>query len=175
MLDWAPGPDAVVVAVGALVGGVLGLVLANLALAAVFGPLWRPWWWYVGWTGLWLGGFVVLTMALARRNPPWLRLDPAGIEFAATRADPIFIPWTAVSAVAVTGRGPWTVLNVSVADVAAVVHRRRDGRPAAPPGYPQQSRFRIALGDLRDGPSVVSAVLQRRTGNAPERPPASSL
>ena len=98
----------------------------------------------------------------ARKDPGWVRASTAGLEFAATRRVPVFLPWPAVQAVRLRFAGPFTELVItptsldaaSVASVPALAPRvrRRSGAPA----------FIVDVGMMTPGPSVLFAELNRR-------------
>ncbi|GAA4245424.1 hypothetical protein GCM10022255_012740 [Dactylosporangium darangshiense] len=97
-----------------------------------------------------------------RRRPAWVRVSAAGVELAATRRQPVLLPWSAVRAVRLRYRGPFTELLVTpsgldadaVAPIWAWAPRlhRRSGAPA----------FVVDVGMLTPGPSVLLAELDRR-------------
>ncbi len=98
----------------------------------------------------------------AGRNLGWIRTSAAGLEFAATRRQPVFLPWSAVQSVGLRFTGPLTELliiptslnAVTVAAVAAEAPRirRRSGAPA----------FIVDIGLMTPGPSALLAELDRR-------------
>lgn len=98
----------------------------------------------------------------AGRNLGWIRASAAGLEFAATRRKPVFLPWSAVQSVRLRFTGPWTELlvtptSLNVAAVAAVPAwaprvRRRSGDDA----------FIVDVGLMTPGPSALLAELNRR-------------
>ncbi|MEU4689824.1 hypothetical protein [Actinoplanes sp. NPDC023714] len=98
----------------------------------------------------------------ASRNLGWIRTSAAGLEFAATRRQPVFLPWSAVQSVGLRFTGPLTELlviptSLNAATVAAVSAwaprvRRRSGAPA----------FIVDVGLMTPGPSALLAELNRR-------------
>ncbi|GIE35419.1 hypothetical protein Ait01nite_084640 [Actinoplanes italicus] len=98
----------------------------------------------------------------AGRNLGWIRTSAAGLEFAATRRHPVFLPWSAVQSVGLRFTGPLTELlvtptSLNAATVAAVSAwtprvRRRSGAPA----------FIVDVGLMTPGPSALLAELNRR-------------
>ncbi|GAA4610075.1 hypothetical protein BJY16_007658 [Actinoplanes octamycinicus] len=102
------------------------------------------------------------TVLGAGRNLGWIRASAVGLEFAATRREPVFLPWSAVQSVALRFTGPLTELlvtptNLNAATVAAVSAwsprvRRRSGAAA----------FIVDVGLMRPGPSALLAELNRR-------------
>jgi hypothetical protein len=98
----------------------------------------------------------------AGRNLGWIRASAAGLEFAATRHTPVFLPWSAVQSVRLRFTGPLTELlvtptSLNAATVAAVPARaprvrRRSGAAA----------FIVDVGLMTPGPSALLAELNRR-------------
>ncbi|HTJ34856.1 MAG TPA: hypothetical protein VL738_16645 [Dactylosporangium sp.] len=101
-------------------------------------------------------------MLLWRGRLAWVRVSAAGLELAATRRQPVLLPWSAVQTVRLRYRGPFTELLVTPTslDAAAVAPiwawaprlHRRSGAPA----------FVVDVGMLTPGPSVLLAELDRR-------------
>jgi hypothetical protein len=102
------------------------------------------------------------TVLSAGRNLGWVRASAAGLEFAASRRQPVFLPWSAVQSVGLRFTGPLTELlvtptSLNAATVAAVPAwsprvRRRSGAPA----------FIVDVGLMTPGPSALLAELNRR-------------
>ncbi|WP_432842031.1 hypothetical protein [Dactylosporangium sp. CA-092794] len=103
-----------------------------------------------------------VVLLIWRRRLAWVRVSVAGLEFAATRRQPVFLPWPAVQTVRLRYRGPFTELLVTPTslDAAAVapiwawaprLHRRSDA-PA----------FVVDVGMMTPGPSVLLDELDRR-------------
>ena len=72
------------------------------------------------------------TVLAAGRNLGWIRISAVGLEFAATRRQPVFLPWSAVQSVGLRFTGPLTELliiptSLNAATVAAVPHRSSGG------------------------------------------------
>jgi hypothetical protein len=98
----------------------------------------------------------------AGRNLGWIRASAAGLELAATRRQPVFLPWSAVQSVRLRFTGPLTELlitptSLNAAAVAAVPAwtprvRRRSGAAA----------FIVDVGLMTPGPSALLAELNRR-------------
>ena len=98
----------------------------------------------------------------AGRNLGWIRASAAGLEFAATRRTPVFLPWSAVQSVRLRFTGPLTELlvtptSLNAAAVAAVPAwaprvRRRSGTAA----------FIVDVGLMTPGPPALLAELNRR-------------
>jgi hypothetical protein len=103
-----------------------------------------------------------VVLLIWRRRPAWVRVSAAGLEFAATRRQPVFLPWSAIQTVRLRYRGPFTELLVTPTslDAAAVatiwawaprLHRRSDA-PA----------FVVDIGMMTPGPSILLDELDRR-------------
>ncbi|BEL05489.1 hypothetical protein Q0Z83_036800 [Actinoplanes sichuanensis] len=98
----------------------------------------------------------------AGRNLGWVRASAVGLEFAATRRRPVFLPWSAVRSVGLRFAGPLTELLVTPTSLNAAVVvavpawaprvRRRSGAPA----------FIVDVGLMTPGPSALLAELNRR-------------
>jgi hypothetical protein len=98
----------------------------------------------------------------AGRNLSWIRASAAGLELAATRRQPVFLPWPAVQSVGLRFTGPLTELLVTPTSLNAAAFaavpawapriRRRSGAPA----------FIVDVGLMTPGPSVLLAELNRR-------------
>ncbi|BEL05408.1 hypothetical protein Q0Z83_035990 [Actinoplanes sichuanensis] len=98
----------------------------------------------------------------AGRNLGWIRASAAGLEFAATRRRPVFLPWSAVRSVGLRFAGPWTELPVTPTSLNAAIVvavpawvpwvRRRSGAAA----------FIVDVGLMTPGPSALLAELNRR-------------
>jgi hypothetical protein len=110
-----------------------------------------------------LGGGLVTALSAGRRGG-WVRASAAGLEFAATRQAPAFLPWPAVESIRLRFRGPFTQLLVTpthsdAAAVAAVRGRaprlhRRFGAPAG--------AYIVDVGMMTPRPPVLLAELNRR-------------
>ncbi|WP_326561976.1 hypothetical protein [Micromonospora sp. NBC_01796] len=97
-----------------------------------------------------------------RRRPTWVRLSGTGIELAAARRQPVFVPWDAVEAVRFRWFGPFTMVEVTPTSMAATSTgpptgwgpriRQRAGRPT----------IVTEVGLLHPGPDVLRAELTRR-------------
>jgi hypothetical protein len=97
-----------------------------------------------------------------RRNPGWVRVSAAGVEFAVTGQVPAFLPWPAVQAVSSRLRGPFTQLIVWPTRPDAVTVN-----PAGSPAPQLHQRFGtpafvIDVGMMTPQPSVLLAELNRR-------------
>ncbi|MEV0900864.1 hypothetical protein [Actinoplanes sp. NPDC049802] len=98
----------------------------------------------------------------AGRNLGWIRASAVGLEFAATRHTPAFLPWSAIQSVQLRFTGPLTELlvtptSLNAATVAAVAARaprvrRRSGAAA----------FIVDVGLMTPGPPALLAELNRR-------------
>ncbi|GAA2396836.1 hypothetical protein [Dactylosporangium salmoneum] len=103
-----------------------------------------------------------VVLLIWRQRLAWVRVSAAGLEFAATRRQPVFLPWSAAQTVRLRYRGPFTELLVmpTSLDAAAVapiwawapqLHRRSDA-PA----------FVVDVGMMTPGPSVLLDELDQR-------------
>jgi hypothetical protein len=111
----------------------------------------------------------------AGRRLGWVRASAAGLEFAATRQVPAFLPWSAVQSVRLRFRGPFTQLVVTPTRPDAVTVapmggqaprlRRRFGAPGP--------AFLVDVGMMTPQPLVLLAELNRRL--APPTGSQSSL
>jgi hypothetical protein len=100
----------------------------------------------------------------AGRRGGWVRASAAGLEFAATRQVPAFLPWSAVRSVSLRFRGPFTQLLVTPTRPDAVTLgptrgraprlRRRFGAHAA--------AYVVDVGVMTPRPPVLLAELNRR-------------
>jgi hypothetical protein len=97
------------------------------------------------------------------RRGAWIRVSAAGLEFAATRHVPAFLPWSAVQSVRLRLRGPFTQLLVTPTSPDAVAlapgrgrvpRLRRFGAPAG--------AYVVEVGMMTPGPSALLAELHLR-------------
>jgi hypothetical protein len=112
-----------------------------------------------------LGSLVVGSVAAvgAGRHGGWVRASAAGLEFAATRQVPAFLPWTAVESVSRRFRGPFTQLLVTPTHPDAATFasvrgraprlRRRFGAPAG--------AYLVDVGMMTPRPPILLAELKR--------------
>ena len=112
-------------------------------------------------TLLYAAVFTGTLLALSHRRLAWVRTSAAGLEFAATGRDPVFLPWAAVASVRQRFRGPFAELDVrptgmAAAGVARLGGRRPRVRRFGGPG------FLVDVGLLRPGPGELMAEINRR-------------
>jgi hypothetical protein len=97
-----------------------------------------------GWLGAWAG---------AGRDPGWVKITDAGLEFKAARNRAVFLPWAGVASARLRLRGPFTRLIVTPAGPEAVFFARTPGR------LPRMHRgaFTIEAGLMTPGPATLLA------------------
>jgi len=105
--------------------------------------------------------FAGFSFLFARRRPPWLRTSEAGLEVAASRADPIFLPWPAIASVRFRWRGPLTFLEIMPTDPALALRVHRGGRSPSQRRRGGRVTFIADIGSLAPNPTAVRAALLR--------------
>jgi hypothetical protein len=179
MANEAPGPAAAIdnvtfgcaphrLLVANLMVGLIGAVIGNAVLFVIFGlssgrmpgPNATPW--LLTYGLVYAAGFAGFSLLFMRGRPPWVRVGPAGVELAASRTDPVLIPWPAVSLARFRWRGPLTVLEITPSDLAAVAMGQRGGRRPRPRRRAGRVSFVVDVGALRAGPTAIRAELRRR-------------
>ncbi|WIM99814.1 hypothetical protein ACTOB_003479 [Actinoplanes oblitus] len=101
-----------------------------------------------------------------RRRPTWIRVSSLGIELA-QRGDPVFVPWSSITAARVRRRWIFAVLEVIPADLHAV--KAVLPSPYLPRVWYKRgvAMFRIEVGMIRPGlRDLRAALVQYR--HAPE-------
>lgn len=160
---WAPARlFAAKFAVG-LVGSVIGTAAVALVAGLLTGRMPE---WLVIWLVIYNLGYPVafacFSLLFIHGRPPRLRIGSAGVELAASRTDPVFIPWSAISSARFRWPGPLTYLEITTGDPAAVGTYRRGGRR---PGRRRRNglvSFVVDVGALRAAPASIRAELDRR-------------
>lgn len=157
-----------------LVVGLVAAVVGSGVVAVVFGVV----------TGLMPGrhylwvpvnilvypvGYVCGSLLATQARPPWLRIGSAGVELAASRTDPVFIPWSAVSSARVRWPWPLTFLEITTREPAAVVRHGRGGRRPGRRRRDGSVRFRVDVVSLRPGPDSIVAEFLRHGVPFPDR------
>jgi hypothetical protein len=160
---WAPHrvlvANLAVGLIGAVIGGAVLWVVFGLVLGRVPGPNSAPW---LLTDGLFYAAcFAGFSLLLMRGRPPWVRVGSAGVELAAGRTDSVFIPWPAVSFARFRRRGPFTVLEITPGDLAAVAMGRRGGRRPRPRRRAGRVSFVVGVGVLRADATAIRAELHR--------------
>jgi hypothetical protein len=107
------------------------------------------------------------------RHLPWVRASAAGLEFAATRQVPAFLPWSAVQSVRLRFSGLFTQLVITPTDPDALTRapvqgrsprlRRRFGTPAG--------AHLVDVGWMTPRPTDLLTELNRRLSERGEAPP----
>jgi hypothetical protein len=94
----------------------------------------------------------------AGRHGAWVRASAAGLEFAATRQAPAFLPWSAVQSVSLRFRGPFTQLLVTPTHPGAATVALVRGR--APRLH--RRAYLVDVGMMTPRPAVLLAEVHRR-------------
>jgi hypothetical protein len=102
----------------------------------------------------------------AGRNLGWIRASAAGLEFAATRHTPVFLPWSAVLSIRLRFTGPLTELLITPTSLnAAAAAAAVAAVPARAPRVRRRSgaaAFIVDVGLMTPGPPALLAELNRR-------------
>jgi len=177
--DDAPGPAAAIddvtfgwaphrLLAANLAVGLIGAVIGNVVLFVVFGlllgrmPQPNAALWLLTDGLVYAACFAGFSLLFMRGRPPWVRVGPVGVELAASRTDPVFIPWSAVSFARFRWRGPLMVLEITPSDLAAVAMGQRGGRRPRSRRRAGRVSFVVDVGVLRAGPTAIRAELCRR-------------
>jgi hypothetical protein len=103
---------------------------------------------------------VVILVAWNRLG--WLHSSMYGIEFAATGRRAVRLPWTAVAAVALRHRGPFTELVVTPTDPALAEELPGPGRRPRIRRRGVEIAYLVDVGLMSPGPATLLAELHRR-------------
>ncbi len=103
---------------------------------------------------------VVILLAWNRLG--WLHSSMHGIEFAATGRKAVRLPWTAVAAVALRHRGPFTELVVTPADPSLAEIRPGPGRRPRTRRRGAEIAYLVDVGLMSPGPATLLTELHRR-------------
>ncbi|MET8152550.1 hypothetical protein ACIBSW_16215 [Actinoplanes sp. NPDC049668] len=107
-----------------------------------------------------------------RGRPTWIRVSGLGIELAQC-GDPVFVPWSQITAAGVRGRWIFSALEITPADLYAV----RSALPSRDLPAIRYRRgvamFRVDVGAIRPGRSELRLTLDRHRPAALGPQPAS--
>lgn len=160
---WAPrrvlAADLAVGLIVAVIGNVLWVVF-GLLVGRMPGP--DSALWLLTYGLFYAACFAGFSLLFMRGRPPWVRVGSAGVELAASRTDPVFIPWPAVSFARFRWCGPFTVLEITPSDLAAVAIGQYGGRRPRPRRRAGRVSFVVDVGVLRAGTTAIRAELHRR-------------
>jgi hypothetical protein len=106
--------------------------------------------------------FAGLYTVLARRRPAWVRTSPRGLEMAASRCDPVSLPWSAVEQTCLRWPAPFTSLVVTPTGPDEARIERHGGRRPRTMVRDGRPSFVIDVGLMQPGPDELQAELDRR-------------
>jgi hypothetical protein len=93
-----------------------------------------------------------------RRNPGWVRMSAAGLEFAAARHRATFLPWAGIASVRRRYPRPFTQLLVTPTGLGVSSYAQTTGLPPRR----HDGAFVIDVSMMTPGPEAVLAELDRR-------------
>ncbi|GGL03911.1 hypothetical protein GCM10012284_43120 [Mangrovihabitans endophyticus] len=101
-------------------------------------------------------------MLVAWNRLGWLRSNVHGVEFAATGRRGVRLPWSAIAAVALRRRGPFTELVVTPSAAGAITVADGPGRAPRTRRRGAEVAYLVDVGLMSPGPRTLLAELHRR-------------